>query len=90
MAKITFDDICKYIPFPYGSLAKGAWKMVPPTQQEEFLNKVNELAAPGLDPEKRDALINQLVDKLVVQIPAVEPHKDKVVDALKKVIEKSL
>ena len=85
--KILFDDICKYIPFPYGVVVKGAWKLIPAGQQESFLVKVNEVVDQGVDLEKREVLIQEIVDHLAKQFPAVAPQKHRIQDALRKVVK---
>jgi hypothetical protein len=87
---INFEDICKYIPFPYGTAAKMAWKAVPSGQQDAFLLKVNEMVSQGADPEKQEKLINDCVDRLVQTFSLLEPQKARLRDALKTVAKKCM
>jgi hypothetical protein len=86
---IDFDYICKFIPFPYGTAAKMAWKAVPAGHQDAFLLTVNEMVRQGTDPEKQDKLINDCVERLVKTFSLLEPQKSRLRDALKMVAKKA-
>jgi hypothetical protein len=85
---IGFDDVCKYIPFPYGSAAKLAWKVVPTEHQNTFITKINQAVALGNDSEQREKLINEGVDNLTIKCTILAPHKERIKDALNKMVIK--
>lgn len=85
---MNFDDLCKFIPFPYGSMAKMAWSRVPEKQQEEANQRIADFAEKAADPNTNlDQLIDQEIEQLK-KIPGAEMLIAANVDQIKKAFTK--